>query len=51
MGSLLCAVLVFDTEQCPHASTADFGESDDEGEDGGVLHIVDENGVEDPVEA
>ena len=50
-GSLLCAVLVFDTEQCPHASTADFGESDDEGEDGGVLQIVDVNGVKDPVEA
>ena len=44
-------MLVFDTEQCPHASTADFGESDDEGEDGGVLHLFDENGVEDPVEA
>jgi hypothetical protein len=44
-------VLVFDTEKCPHASTADFRESDSEGEDGGVLQIVDVNGVEDPVEA
>lgn len=44
-------MLVFDTEQCPHTSTTDFRESDDEGEDGGVLQIVDENGIEDPVEA
>lgn len=45
------AVFVFDAEKRPHASTGDFGEADEEAEDGGVLKFLGVDHVEDPVEA
>ncbi len=45
------AVFVFDAEERPHASTGDFGEADEEAEDGGVLEFFGVDDVEDPVEA
>lgn len=45
------AVLVFDAEDEPETTTDDFGEGDEEGDDGAVLGVVREDGVEDPVEA
>lgn len=45
------AMFVFDAEERPHASAADFGEADEEAEEGGVLKFIGKDGVEDPVEA
>jgi len=44
-------VFVFDSEECPHAAAADFGEADEEAEEGGVLELVAVDGVENPVES
>ena len=45
------AVFVFDAEKRPHASAADFGEADEEREEGGMLQLIGVDGVEDPIEA
>jgi hypothetical protein len=45
------AVLVFDAEKSPHASTGDFGKSDEEGHDAAVLEICNIDGIEDPIAA
>lgn len=42
-------MLVFDTKECPDASAADFGEADEKAEKSGMLDVVGENGVEDPI--
>ena len=47
----VCAVLVFDPEERPHAAAADFAQGDDEAEEGRVLGVMLEDGVEYPVEA
>ena len=47
----VCAVFVFDAEDGPHSPAADFGEGDEEAEEGGVLDVGGVDGVEDPVEA
>ena len=44
-------MFVFDAEEGPHAATADFGEADEEAEEGGMLEFVGVDGIEDPVEA
>ncbi|KAK1994037.1 hypothetical protein LX36DRAFT_224902 [Colletotrichum falcatum] len=42
------AVLVLDAKEGPHATARDLGEGDEEGDDGGVLRVVGEDGVKDP---
>jgi hypothetical protein len=42
------AVLILNAKESPHASTGDFHEGDHEGDDGGVLGVVGENGIKDP---
>ena len=44
-------MFVFDAEEGPDASSADLGEGDEEGEEGGVLDVRAVDCVEDPVEA
>lgn len=43
-------MFVFDSEEGPHASAADFGEANEEAEDGRMLEFVGVDGVEYPVE-
>jgi hypothetical protein len=45
------AVLVFDAEQGPHASSEDFRKSHEEGSQGRMLELEVKNGIENPVEA
>lgn len=42
-------MFVFDTEQRPYPSAADFGEADEKAEKSGVLEVVGEEGIEDPI--
>ncbi len=44
-------MFILNPEERPHASTEDFGQTDEERHQSRVLYIVGENGVEDPGEA
>ena len=43
-------MFVFDTEEGPDPSAADLGEADEKAENGGMLKVVGEDGIKDPVE-
>ena len=44
-------MLIFDTEERPHTSAADFRETNEKAEESGVLDVASVDGVEYPVEA
>lgn len=44
-------MFIFDTEERPHASAADFREAYEEAKEGGVLQFASIDGVENPIEA
>ena len=47
----ISAVLVLDAKEGPHPPSADFGQANEEAEEGRVLQVVAEEDVKDPVEA
>jgi hypothetical protein len=44
-------MFILNTEQCPHTSTTDLGETDEETDKGAVLKVLSINGVKYPIKS